>query len=568
MTLVDSPIVPLPAGLARRLMAWSIVWRSQAASLGDIGSGADSIYQLNEGNWQWKGLLDQQEAVLGPRVPAGDLVGVPQAAVLRGLLRQIHARVLSSYRFFGLMSRVHPGRYRFVLAAPRGLRRAFVERGLPIDLRWSALLWAACKCLLVAHAASVLLRRGIGMLLRTMGRPVANGRPILWLGLSAGELNFAPGEMNALDFARTGRYPLFGERLPLFVAAPWLAEPKRLDDVNAVLCADPVLEMSRGHFRAADVVRLVVDSCAVGARVLRDAFREDGMFLLLAREYAELPLMRAWFPRVRPRAVLMTNSMHSSHPLWIAYAAEHQCEVAMLFYATNVLPLYLRGGRDPFPGDPGYRLLECSKFEVWNESQKQWLLSLGIPESRINIAGIIVWGRDEQLAHRHDPSRVSGDRPFRLGLFDVVPPSVVGLLPHGAGDNYYSCERMMKLLRDVVETAAALPGQVPEVVVKPKRARIALHDGRYFDLLDDLVRAGQVKVGLLPTNPIEAVAACDMVISAPFSSPSVIAAEMRIPSCFYDPVSLLEAPPTFTGEVPLVSGQNQLQQWMRQWSRA
>jgi polysaccharide biosynthesis PFTS motif protein len=216
------------------------------------------------------------------------------------------------------------------------------------------------------------------------------------------------------------------------------------------------------------------------------------------------------------------------------------------------------------PGDPAYRLLECTRFEVWTASQKQWLVSIGIAEERVNVAGIIVWGRDDALSHPRNGPTAHATRVLRIGLFDVVPPNPTYFLQFGLGDNYYSFERMARLLTDVVEVAESVPGATFEIVVKPKRARVAIHDARYFELQEQLVAAGRLKVGLLPMNPIEAVAACDLVISAPFSSPSVIAARMQIPGCFYDPTGLLREHPGLVPEAPLVDGRDHLRQWLLQ----
>ncbi len=564
MILADLPWFPLPAGIARRLAAWGFVLRSQAAALRDIDPSSDSIYQLSEANWEWKAILDEWEVGLRPCSSSSDFLGLPRAVLVRALLRQINDRLLISYRFFRLISRLRPGQYRLVLAAPRSLRLSFAAQGLPLNEALSSALWFVCKCALAPHALAKLAQRTTSTLLDGLrSSRKSTTWPILWLGLGAPELNPAPGELNALDFVRGRRLPLFREGLPIYVATPWKTATEHVPDIEAFLCPDPIRAMSVGlHLR--DVLSLMKDSLVAALRILRDAFRHDGLFLPLAREYADLPRMRSWFPKVRPRAVLMTNSMYSSHPLWVAYAAQHQCDVVMLFYATNVIPLYFVGARDSVPGDLGYRLLECARFEVWNEAQKQWLMSLGIPEERVNVAGIIVWGRDDALTTPRDKQAGRATRVCRVGVFDVIPPNPAYFLQFGIGDNYYSIERMSALLADVVEVASRLPGPQIEIVVKPKRARLAIHAEGYFELLDALVREGKIKVGALPANPIDAVAACDMVISAPFSSPSVIAAEMKIPSCFYDPVGLLREPPGSVPVTPLITGRDQLRHWMLQ----
>jgi hypothetical protein len=566
MLFLDIPAIPLPRVLTALLGACGVYTRDKAGPV--LGSDPErySMRESADASGEWNRILHRVEDDVNARVRTADFLGLPATAIVRALLRLTNAKCVSGFRFFRMVQLLYPSRDRHVLALPKGLRTALAAHGLRLDDQASRLVWFVCKVALVIHASGRLCREFILAVVDSV--PMAQnseGRPILCWGISAAEMRSGAGELNLLDFVREGRLPLLKDRPALYVHAPWSDQTLYFPEITTFVCHNAVRATHGQRLRLRELAQLLRDSLTVGLRILLDALRDDGLLLLLAQEYARLPRMRLWFRKAEPSAIVITNSMYSSQPLWMAYASACDCEVVMLFYATNVLPLYLRGDPDPEPGDPGYRLLECNRFEVWTPGQGQWLASLGVSPEKVHVAGVIVWGRYDALERDRRSNTASRNQRVRVGVFDVVPVNRQWFNRYGFGDNYYSVARMSQVLVDVIEVAGEVFGEPPEICLKPKRGRLPVHDQRYVDLVDDLERQGRLVAGALPENPIEAVAACDMVLSAPFSSPSVIAAQMGTPSCFYDPGELLRLPPIVVSpDVPLISGREHLRQWLLQ----
>lgn len=570
MTLVDSPSLPVPGAVSRRLADRGVIFREQAGRLTDTDPSAESIHGYTESNWEWTALLEAYTHALPGAGSARGVLGLSPETIRRALLRHLNGRYVHSFRFFRLIHRLSPRRHRAMLLAPRSIRAAFVQAGVPLEGAITPWVWAVCKIVLLLHGLAEVMRHAVLALLAMARSTPATGRPLLWLGLSPAELSAESGELNALEFVRARRLPLFDSG-PLYISAPWRrgAPEDHVADVHACISADPVRHAAGQHLAARLVWQLVRESFVVMVRICRDGLRDDGLGLLLARDYAELPRMRVWLSSVRPRAIVLTNSMFGTHPLWLALAPAAGAEVVMVFYATNVQPMTLRGGRPPVPGDPGYALLECMRFEVWTPAQKQWLTSLGIDRDKVHVAGVVVWGSYAAWRTPDTPAPALRTRRIRrIGLFDVVPPSAAYYLQFGLGNNYYEYDRMAQLLTDVVQLAQLWPGEKPEVLLKPKRRRMAIHDPRYYTLRDHYLANGSLSAHVLPTNPIDAVAACDLVIAPPFSSPTVIAEQMGIPACFYDPTGLVMPHDGLPAEAPLVSGRAALQQWLAQFHPA
>lgn len=529
-----------------------------------IVTPAPERYPLQEAaraDREWQEILLDEEVALDGDL-CGDFLGVGPAAQRRALLRQLHARLADSYRFARLTSTTVPGR-RYALAAPFRIRERFKERGVPVDDRTSRLLWRVARVSFACHAWGRTLLNALAAVLDGMqvGKEAAEDQ-VLFMGLSPGELRGTRGDLNALDYVRERRLELFRPGRKIFVYTPWLDRSLPVDDIPAVLCRDPFREMARRRLPFSAIVETLSESMSVAARIGRDLFGGDGNRSFLCNEYAALPRVKQWFRAAVPSAIVATNSMYNSQPLWMDYAAHRNCETAMLFYSTNSLPFYLEGEPDPALGDPAYRLLDYERFEVWTEGQKRWLIGMGVPVRRVIASGIIIWGRYDALRL---PRAQFPRAAKRVVVFDVVPMAPEFWLRRGVGEIYYDFDRMTRFLTDVVDAVAVAGGAPVEVFLKSKRPHQMTHDVRYWEVVDQLVAAG--RLALLPStgSPIDAVAGSDIVVSAPFSSPSVIAETLMIPTCFYDPSGRLRLPPIqVSPAIPLIRGPQDLETWMRE----
>ena len=526
---------------------------------------AYSIDQSAEAAREWNALLKRVEILAQGDNAAHGIAGLPADAAVRGLLRRIHSTYEEAYRFARMVQTVKPNRHRFILAAPQEIRDLFIQQGLPIHRTGSVLAWAGRRLSLLVFALLSLMRHSLYACMdgRSTDEAVSEARGILWLGLTPAELRTEPGALNALDFIREGPLALFQTGAPVYISTPWRNAVSYVDDVKTTLGPHVFRRMPARPFRVRDAWQLIRDSAQVFMRVIHDMGYRGGLFMPIAPDAAQLPRMRLWFQRAQPRAVVISNSMYAYHPLWLAYAPAFGGEAVMIFYSTNSLPFYYQAKPDPLPGDPAYRLLDCTRFEVWTEGHKRWLMSIGVPEFKLHVAGILIWGRYKAL---REPGRSSKSRPspLRIGLFDVIPMRQGFWTIRGVGDLYYDSSRMCRFIRDIVATCReTLAAQGYELLLKSKRDRMPDHDPEYAALLRDLFDRGELKAVPPGTNPIDAVAACDLVLSIPFSSPSVIAAHMKIPTAYYDASYQLRPSPTpISPEIPVLQNRAALTQWM------
>jgi len=120
---------------------------------------------------------------------------------------------------------------------------------------------------------------------------------------------------------------------------------------------------------------------------------------------------------------------------------------------------------------------------------------------------------------------------FIVTFFDVTPMNFA--------TDFYSPQMTMNNLNCVLSVTQRLQnefGEYLKIRVKPKREYSKLHSQNYTKRIFEAVEAGAVELLDHATNLYSAISESDIVLSVPFTSPSVIAKELDIPTfyCSFD----------------------------------
>ncbi|MBV9463891.1 MAG: hypothetical protein JO317_06645 [Verrucomicrobiae bacterium] len=212
-------------------------------------------------------------------------------------------------------------------------------------------------------------------------------------------------------------------------------------------------------------------------------------------------------------------------------------KTALWAYSANCVPFgHSIEGRPCFNGKLR-SVSEAQRVYVWSEHVAEWTRDnlYGHPRNEIVPVGPVMCG-DASKALR---PRASDDR-LRLAVFDVT--SAGGQKRARIGATHLSWEYYEAFWRDMRRLVADVPELV--LVLKPKRG--ANDPSRTFpdsfhDLYADAALQLQGRLILIDSNadPYEAVAACDVALSMPFTSPALAAWHFGRVGLFYDPIRLL-----------------------------
>jgi polysaccharide biosynthesis PFTS motif protein len=116
-------------------------------------------------------------------------------------------------------------------------------------------------------------------------------------------------------------------------------------------------------------------------------------------------------------------------------------------------------------------------------------------------------------------------------IFDVIPHITYG------DATFYSEKNCIKFIEDVLEVYKIINAKynVGSLTLKPKRAYSKLHSPTYINRIKVLNKSGDINSESANVNLLDLIPNSKIVISMPFSSPSLIAHRLGVPSCFYNP---------------------------------
>ena len=193
----------------------------------------------------------------------------------------------------------------------------------------------------------------------------------------------------------------------------------------------------------------------------------------------------------------------------------------MMWYSTNSKPINRTGEPTIIPSSIVKMKEVDVEHWVWNDYEVEFLMNLGLKS--VKQVGSIVF-QEEKLMKKLEYS-------FVVTFFDVTPQNYV--------TDYYSSQIAMNNLNCVLSVMQRLQsefGEYLKIRVKPKRRYSKLHSQNYTNRILKAVEAGALELLDHRTNLYGAISESDIVLSVPFTSPSVIAKELDIPTfyCSFD----------------------------------
>lgn len=298
---------------------------------------------------------------------------------------------------------------------------------------------------------------------------------------------------------------------------------------------DPLFELARAHpWPLGEFLRFLVEHARALIAYIAVVAR-CRLACILARDVASHALVVALNRRGLIEAVVMPHSV-LGQPLWMNDLLGRRFTTHMVWFSTNSTPL--RYASDGVRADhPSFRHIRIDVSWVWTGKFVEYLRGLGVAGA-MNVVGPILW----YLPERSRPPR--SDHAIRIAVFDVTP--VKPELERRLGivyRNYYRTDHVVSFVEDVLAARQALEeltGKRVLVSLKPKRPYGPIHDPRYIGFIEQ-VKKSLPGVGVVPpeTNVFSLIAASDVAVVIPYSSPAYVASHLGRPAVYYDPTEEL-----------------------------
>ncbi len=194
----------------------------------------------------------------------------------------------------------------------------------------------------------------------------------------------------------------------------------------------------------------------------------------------------------------------------------------MWWYSANNVPFEFKNGSKTYFDPSIYSQATINNNYVWSNSQIKFVSSISGISSK-SVGSILFY-------LMQPPSHLTDQHDFVLTIFDVTP-----YLKADKRDFYTSllCE---DFLLNAVAVARDLERELGiniRIQVKSKRQRSPKHDPRYFHLLESLSRYSSVVMLSEELNLYNLIYESDLVVSIPFTSPALVALELKVPVCYF-----------------------------------
>jgi polysaccharide biosynthesis PFTS motif protein len=232
--------------------------------------------------------------------------------------------------------------------------------------------------------------------------------------------------------------------------------------------------------------------------------------------------------------VVFTTSNLFSQPLWFWALSNRAYSSHIVWYSQNNYPISYENEFRAVPF-PNLRYIKADIQWVWSEGFRDFLSSL-CSGSSYRVVGPIVW---------HLPSgiiKTKGDTKT-IVMFDVTPISQETENKLGQIRNFYTEKNATMFIEDIVKVASDMSKEIGveiEVLLKHKRPHHSIHSSEYIKKVSDLVIANQLKLIDPFSNLYDLILHSDLVIVYPYSSPIILAKELRKDAFWYDPTSTLK----------------------------
>ncbi|HEY7985307.1 MAG TPA: hypothetical protein VIE17_00125 [Methylophilaceae bacterium] len=255
---------------------------------------------------------------------------------------------------------------------------------------------------------------------------------------------------------------------------------------------------------------------------------------LLGRDFGLAPIMQALIDAHLIESCVITNSTGKVQPLWMR--GKRNFAVHMVWYSQNTrLHQYKNQAHEA--QNPHIPYVTADVHWVWTEGYRDHLARILKTQGDIRVVGPILWYLPEALS-------IKLERPC-VAVFDVIPVTADAAFKLGIPDSYFSPRNAQKFLTDIVEACNSigdLTGERPQIYLKHKReAASPLFDRSYLDLVSELASSGQICLLDPGENIFGMLAASDLCVAIPYTSPVHVATSVGTPAIYYDPTQSLQS---------------------------
>jgi polysaccharide biosynthesis PFTS motif protein len=439
-----------------------------------------------------------------------------------------------------------------VYPIPGDWRRIVRLHGFPVSEWRCKILWAAYLFGMWGYGAARTVRTLAEGLRYGRARPVDGSRCTYFLDLSPANLPQSDAERGNHDIVSwyaqwRGRNPSISAVRHGVLGAP----PVQV----AGLHVSPQKRLLPPISGARELVAYSWWSLFAIMRSAADALRGRWGHAMLLSHAAVAAQARVVPADTLAKVYMFHNSGWIYRPLWTYEVERKGSDVVMYFYSTNCEPFKLANKYPPMYY--GYRAMNWPRYLVWDDYQADFVRRATHGGESVDIVGPI-WFQGVACD-------ISSGLGLSVAVFDVTPTRSSWYRILGLDNEYYVPETVNAFLRDIWQAASRQHGRV---LWKRKRNIGSTAHPQYRLFTEQLSDASNVVLVDPVASAISVIEAAAVTISLPFTSTALLARQLGKPTAYYDPTGTVETDDRAAHGIPVLSGPDALETWLRahfQW---
>ena len=237
-------------------------------------------------------------------------------------------------------------------------------------------------------------------------------------------------------------------------------------------------------------------------------------------------------------------------PLW-TYEIENFSKITLYNYSGSFLG-HKRLGTYP-PDEVGLKSINWPNILQWSEKYNIFLEERVNQKLNLKLVSPI-WLHDKKIYLNLKNNKKT------ISVFDVPPSSILRKCELNA-NLYRTTNCSKKFLNDIVKFSKEFN---IDIYFKNKRKLDNRYTSKSYQIfLEKLVSQDLINFIDPITSPFRLIEETDMNISIPFTSTSLVGKYLNKPSCFYDPMIILDKQDRATQGVDLLKGEEELKNWFK-----
>ena len=206
-------------------------------------------------------------------------------------------------------------------------------------------------------------------------------------------------------------------------------------------------------------------------------------------------------------------------------------ERVMLWYSTNSIPIRYKSRKTSISDknlETSLKHMAIDTHWVWTSEHKKYLMK--ITNSNILVKGSMVF--------YNPPRKLNRNKKYDIIIFDVAPQNSKSIFK----DTIFSFPVAKKFIDDIIESVELVSQKLNrkiDIYVKHKRSFGPTHSSEYVAYIAELVKNGELSKLPLDSDLYELIAASNIIIGFPFTSPVIIGQELKVPSIYYSSTNML-----------------------------